>query len=111
MIRTLLRNPLTEYLRYLVQSTANMRRYDSFRQCYLADVVESVFEDHVTVAPHCVLRHCRFGRHSFVAEQSTIEFAYVGRFCSLGPACRIGLYEHPARTAVSSSPAFYSSKA
>jgi acetyltransferase-like isoleucine patch superfamily enzyme len=54
------------------------------------------------------MRAVSLGDFTYVANGARIVNARIGKFCSLGPECRIGLGTHPMDF-VSTHPAFYSS--
>lgn len=86
----------------------NRRKYRDFRQGYMARVVACEIEPHVQIYPEAATAGCRIGKFSYVAMGTKIVGADIGRFCSIGPGCRIGLGMHPSRKFVSTSPVFFS---
>jgi len=48
----------------------------------------------------------QLGDYSYVNEGSLVISGHIGRFCSISPACTIGLQEHPL-TLLSTSPLLY----
>jgi acetyltransferase-like isoleucine patch superfamily enzyme len=74
----------------------------------MSRVIDCEIEPHVRVFPDAFVRSCRIGSYSYIAEDTRIANSYVGRFCSIGPGCRIGLAKHPTRGFVSTSPVFFS---
>ena len=59
---------------------------------------------------HCVLRSVTLGDFSYVGVYSRVHNAKIGKFCSIGPDCKIGLGLHPTRDFVSTHPVFYSTQ-
>jgi acetyltransferase-like isoleucine patch superfamily enzyme len=106
--RSILRNPLSLYLRFVLESARNLGRYQDFRQGYMSRVVNCEIEPHVRVYPKATVMNCKIGSFSYVADEAKIFGAQIGRFCSIGPNCRIGLGKHPTRGFVSTSPVFFS---
>jgi acetyltransferase-like isoleucine patch superfamily enzyme len=53
---------------------------------------------------HCVT----LGDISYVSTNAQLVHVSIGKFCSIGPDVKIGLFPHPTRSFVSTSPAFYS---
>lgn len=47
------------------------------------------------------------GDYTYIAEQSLVNNASIGKFCSVGPGVKIGLGMHPTNF-ISTSPLFYS---
>ena len=50
------------------------------------------------------------GLRSYVGQNSSISFAEIGRYCSIGPNVKIGGGRHAIREFVSTHPFFYSTK-
>jgi acetyltransferase-like isoleucine patch superfamily enzyme len=48
------------------------------------------------------------GRSTYIASNSSIQCAKIGRFCAIGDNVRICLGNHPSKTIVSIHPCFYS---
>lgn len=67
------------------------------------------FEGENTIGSDVSFTSSSLGRASYIANGVSIKHSNVGRFCSIGPECLIGLSRHPMGM-VSTSPAFYSSK-
>lgn len=49
------------------------------------------------------------GDFSYIASGTTVIDTIIGKFCSIGPECRIGLAEHPTDM-ISTHPAFFSTR-
>lgn len=45
---------------------------------------------------------------SYLSTSSIISRTKIGKFCSIGPDCRIGLGKHPSKNFVSTHPVFFS---
>jgi acetyltransferase-like isoleucine patch superfamily enzyme len=54
------------------------------------------------------LRSVTLGDATYIANGARIVAADIGKFCSIGPSCKIGLGTHPTRGLISTHPAFYS---
>lgn len=54
------------------------------------------------------LLNSSIGDFSYVARDSEVTHATIGKFCSIGPMCIIGAPEHPVTNFVSTHPSFYS---
>lgn len=65
------------------------------------------FEKPVALQGNTIVMSSQFGRYSYVAHNSWIAHAEIGRFCSIGPRVMIGPGKHPIDR-VSTSPIFYS---
>jgi len=108
-MKSYLQNPLTDYLRYVSNRWGNRRRFKNFDQTYMAIVTRTSCEPNVRVDHHSVVVDCRIGGYSYVSHDTEIFAADIGKFCSVGPGCRIGLGAHPVDF-VSTSPVFFSTK-
>ncbi len=103
------RNPLSVYLRYLVNKLNNRRKFTNFDQGYLALVKRTSCGPNVRVGHDCLIEDCQIGAYSYVSHHAEIFLTSIGNFCSIGFGCRIGVGIHPT-TLISTSPVFYSTK-
>ncbi|SDP19505.1 transferase hexapeptide (six repeat-containing protein) [Desulforhopalus singaporensis] len=104
-----LNNPLLSWLLWLLK-----RIYWQFvsdgkvRLCYLSRAKKCRFEGPNVIYRGTNLSSVSLGGYSYVAAESNICSAEIGRFCSIGPRCQIGGGTHPSRGYISTHPAFYS---
>lgn len=70
----------------------------------------SFFEGHNSVFNDTEIYNCHIGLCSYVANNSKIDSAKIGRFCAIGDNIKIMVGSHPSRKFVSIHPAFYSIK-
>jgi acetyltransferase-like isoleucine patch superfamily enzyme len=56
------------------------------------------------------LRDVSLGDFTYIASGAKVFHAKIGKFCSVGPNCKIGPGSHPSRQFVSTHPAFYSTQ-
>lgn len=108
-MKSYLQNPLTDYLRYVWNRWGNRRRFENFDQAYMAIVKRTPCEPNFRVGHHSVIVDCRIGGYSYVSHDTEIFSTHIGKFCSIGPGCRIGLGAHPVDY-ISTSPVFFSTK-
>jgi acetyltransferase-like isoleucine patch superfamily enzyme len=66
------------------------------------------FGIHNAVYPKSKVSNVVLGDFSYVGEETWLRNARVGKYCSIGPRCIIGLGMHPTEHFVSTHPAFYS---
>jgi virginiamycin A acetyltransferase len=104
---TYLRNPLTEYLNYLWNRHQNRSRFSNFDQGYMARVKKTVCGANVRVGRESIVFGSSIGSYSYINCHTEIYLTDVGKFCSIGPSCRIGLGIHPTNY-VSTCPSFFS---
>jgi acetyltransferase-like isoleucine patch superfamily enzyme len=57
-----------------------------------------------------MLKNVTLGDLTYIANGARVQNVAIGKYCSIGPNCRIGLGIHPTRTFVSTHPAFYSAQ-
>jgi acetyltransferase-like isoleucine patch superfamily enzyme len=55
-----------------------------------------------------ILVDTKLGDFSYIAKNTEVYNAKIGKFSSIGPDCKIGLSIHPVKDFVSLHPAFYS---
>lgn len=67
-----------------------------------------VFGQNNTIYEEVRLNEVSLGDFTYVAADTKISKTKIGKFCSIGPACRIGLGRHPSNTFVSTHPVFFS---
>ena len=65
------------------------------------------FEKPIALQGNAIVLNTKIGRYSYVAHNSWIANAEIGRFCSIGPKVMIGPGKHPIDR-ISTSPIFYS---
>ncbi|WP_102431736.1 MULTISPECIES: CatB-related O-acetyltransferase [unclassified Vibrio] len=67
-------------------------------------------ESNTTIYQSVRLHNVHLNSFSYVANHTVIIGATIGKFCSIGPNCRIGLGMHPSSDFVSTHPVFFSSE-
>jgi acetyltransferase-like isoleucine patch superfamily enzyme len=102
-------NPLSIYLRYLWNRFQNQRRFQNFDQAYMAVVKRTFCEPNVRVGSESLITESRIGAYSYVSHDTEIFGTQIGKFCSVGPGCRLGVGIHPTDH-ISTSPVFFSTK-
>jgi len=86
------------------------KRQQQFPTCKLNDsckVIESQLGTHVVVHGNVVIQESSVGDHSYIAKGSSVSHCQIGRYCSIGEHISVGLWRHPAKTFVSTYPAFF----
>ncbi|MDF2531607.1 MAG: acetyltransferase [Clostridia bacterium] len=69
---------------------------------------DSTFEGENRVYKGVSIFKTSIGKYTYVGERTKIQFAHIGRFCSIGPEFMIGVGQHPSRGYISTYPGFYS---
>src|SRR5689334_14159201 len=67
-----------------------------------------IFEGNNCIYEHTKVESSHIGLGTYIANNSVVSRAKIGRFCSIGDHVRISLGLHPSDTFVSSHPAFFS---
>lgn len=108
----LLKNPLTLWLRWLLQWSIYKVRFAGkhLRMEYLTELSSCTFSEYNTLYKYSRLRDVQMGRFSYVGRESQVYHARIGSFTSIGPQVLIGLGEHPSEGFVSTHPMFYSDR-
>lgn len=111
MIKLLLKNPFTLWLRWLVRATLLMFKYRNKHLSikYLSEVQNCSFGNYNTFYEHSFIEKSDFGNFVYVAPHSIVTRAKIGSFCSIGPSVQIGVGMHPV-SFISTFPAFFSTK-
>ncbi len=103
-IARLIRNhPLGKYLLYVWRMLTAKRH---IRLMYMADCVNTTFEEYITVGRETVLLDCHVGRYTYFGPRCRFNYTEIGRFCSVAADVKCGLGQHPI-SAVSTHPLFY----
>ena len=70
----------------------------------------STFEGANVLLQGASVSKSRIGRYTYIGENTRINLAIVGRFCSIASECLIGTGQHPSRGHISTYPGFFSPK-
>jgi acetyltransferase-like isoleucine patch superfamily enzyme len=84
------------------------RTNPTLKMYYGSRFKKATFGKSVSLYEKVQLKNVRIEDYSYVAYGSFIQNAVIGKFCSIGPDCKIGLGKHPISAFVSSHPMFYS---
>jgi acetyltransferase-like isoleucine patch superfamily enzyme len=109
-VKVFMRNPFTIYLQSVGNLLGNKCRFSNYRQDYLATVVGCQCEPWVRICQGADVSSCHIDSFTYIARDTRVHLAQIGRFCSIGPNCRIGLEKHPTRQFISTSPVFFSTE-
>lgn len=109
-MKLLFRNPLTQWLNWLIRKEILERKHSSLNLDigYLASVTNCRFGKFNRICAHSMLNEVELGDMSYVGERSRLSKVSVGKFSCIGPEVMIGLGMHPSRDFVSIHPAFFS---
>jgi acetyltransferase-like isoleucine patch superfamily enzyme len=104
------------YTRTLIESIADpfiiAGYYKRFENCIIypgvrIDTLSKLGRHNVIFSNTSVIKSI-IGDHTFIQKNSSINFAYIGKYCSIAMNVHVGPGQHPT-SFVSSHPAFYSS--
>lgn len=105
-----LKNPTTDYFRFLANWWANRLKYKYYYQGYMTLVVDCEIAPYVSFYDRVKIVECKVGSYSYVYDNTSINNVEIGKFCSIGANCTVRLGIHPSKGYVSSHPIFYSTK-
>lgn len=107
-----LKNPLSIWLVRLVRSLLLERKHKErhLKIGYCSNAHNTSFGRYNTIYEHVMLNDCVLGDFTYIANGTHISKTSIGKFCSIGPDCRIGLGMHPTKEFVSTHPIFFSTR-
>jgi acetyltransferase-like isoleucine patch superfamily enzyme len=91
-------------MRYRLQKRHGLRSLGPEFDYWISD--NNSFESNCRLGGPAYINGCNFGSYSYAEVGCRISLTDVGRFCSIGPYCAIGITEHPDNF-VSTHPYFY----
>ena len=98
------------FLRFLLNWLVNKLKFKQIYQDYLSHISRSVLEQNVTIYENAKVYNCQIGSFTYICKNTAIFKTVIGKFCSIGPDCKIGLGSHPSKDFVSTHPVFYSTQ-
>lgn len=104
------KNIMTYYLRFLYNWCSNQLKFKNFIQGDLSHVHNSFIEPNVTIYKQVKISNSQIGSFTYICQNTIIDRASIGKFCSIASDCKIGLGSHPTRNFVSTHPIFFSSR-
>lgn len=108
MIKDLIKNPLAIwFIRYLRAKRLEYKN-KNLKIGYLSSVKECMFGKYNTLYDNVNLNNVTLGDFTYIASNSTVTNTIIGKYCSIGPDCKIGLGKHPSKDFVSTHPIFFS---
>ncbi|MEQ1620721.1 MAG: CatB-related O-acetyltransferase [Methylococcales bacterium] len=109
-LKPLLKNPVTLWLKYL-----GYKYYLEWNHAdknlsigYMSNVHQCRFGHFNTLFEHVSMEYVDIGDFSYVASNTRISHATIGKFCCIAQDIIIGPGKHPTADFVSSHPIFYS---
>lgn len=110
-MKWIIENPITIWISKLFIAKKLEFRYrdKSLKVGYLSYAKNSTFEGFNTLNNYVTLNSVKLGKYTYISTNTKIQYATIGKFCSVGPDCKIGLGKHPSNIFVSTHPVFFSS--
>lgn len=96
------RSPRARFEREMARRHGVAVKHESGRQ-----VVGTTFGRRCRLRTPVYIGNSHIGDRSYVEAYSRVSNTRIGKFSAVGPACHIGLAEHPSATYVSTHPIFY----
>lgn len=94
-------------IKHQLKILAAKLRNKSCRIDWSSHLVDTRLEGHNEINPGAKIYSSSLGCFTYVNYNSIIANSRIGRFCSIGPGCVIGLGDHPSKKFVSTSPFLY----
>ena len=74
----------------------------------MSSALKCSFGQYNTIYENVNLNEVRLGDFTYVANNTNISKTTIGKFCAIGPDCKVGLGKHPSSIFVSTHPIFFS---
>lgn len=104
------KNPITLWLKRTLSNKKIEKYYkqSSLKIGYMSIVHNCTFGNYNVIGDYVSLSNVKINDLSYVVAATSIKNTNIGKFCSIGPNCTIGLGKHPSSKFVSTHPAFFS---
>lgn len=108
-IKTILKNPFTIWIVKLCRAKLYQLKFHQNRLKigYNSYAKSSTFGYANFIKNNVSINNSKLDSYTYVSDGTKIQYATIGKFCSIGPECQLGLGKHPS-TFVSTHPVFYS---
>jgi len=107
-----LKNPITIWIHWFFKTLILQVKYrkNNLEVGYLSSLTSCSFGNYNTIYDRCNLFNVSLDDFTYIAANTNISQTSIGKFCSIGPNCQIGLGKHPSSQFVSTHPLFYSTR-
>lgn len=95
-----------QWIKYMILKRKLIRKNHSLRIGYMSFAYNVDFGHNNIIYNNSLLVHVKLNDFSYVGGNCKIQYANIGKFCSIGPEVRIGLGIHPLNLK-STYPGFY----
>lgn len=110
LINSLRYLPFISWLKWVLRTRKVLKKYPTVRIGFSAIVTSDCVLGHQNrFLPFSKLVGTTIGDYSYVGVGTQVQYADIGKFCSIGDGVRIGLGIHPTHLE-STHPAFYSNQ-
>jgi len=105
-----IKNPITLWLAKLciAKKLEWNNKHKKLKIGYMSYAKRSSFGLYNTLQDNVILIDSKIDDFTYIASGTSISKAKIGKFCSIGSSCKIGLGKHPTKDFVSTHPAFFS---
>lgn len=107
-MKSLIRNPLTIWLIIFIKAKILEYKNKNLKIGYMSKANKCGFGIYNTIYNNVNLNEVVLGDFTYIADNTRIVKTTIGKFCSIGPNCYIGLGKHPSKDFVSTHPIFFS---
>jgi len=108
MVKGVLKNPLSLWLRWLWHKSFLERKHKSLSLGFMSRTENCRFGQNNVIYDDVVLSNVALGDLAYVSYGCRIHNTTIGKFSCVGPEVLCGLGTHPSRDFVSVHPVFYS---
>ena len=109
-MKSIIMNPISIWLVKLIKAKLCefKNRKKNLKIGYMSYAQKSKFGKLNKIKNNVTLNNVVLDDFTYVSSDTKIQNAKIGKFCSIGANCRIGLGMHPSRDFVSTHPVFFS---
>ena len=110
MMNLFLKNPISLWLKRTLNNKKIEEKYrqSSLKIGYMSIVHNCSFGKYNVIGDNVSLSNVTMNNLTYIVAGTSIKNTNIGKFCSIGPGCTIGLGKHPSSQFVSTHPAFFS---
>lgn len=109
-IKLFVKNPLSVWLLVTMENQilCYKNKKNNLKIGYMARVTNCTFGQYNTIYEECSIGNSELGDFTYIAANTSIFKATIGKFCSIGSNCKMGFGKHPVKDFVSTHPIFFS---
>jgi len=109
-MKSILKCPLTIWLNRFIRAKFNeyLHKKKHLKIGYMSILSNSKVGKYVTIYDYVIVNCSEIGDFTYISNETKIYKTRIGKFCSIGHNCKIGLGKHPSSIFVSTHPIFFS---